>query len=902
MTGQTIGQFEVLEQIGQGGMGIVYRARDTKLNRIVALKVLPPEKMADPARRSRFVHEAQTASSLNHPNIVTVYDIQHQAAVDAIAMEFVKGRTLASLIGRKGLPLADVLKYGLQVADALAAAHAAGIVHRDLKPGNVMVTDTGLVKVLDFGLAKLTEPVTGDEGATRSMRPDDLPHTEEGTVLGTVAYMSPEQAEGKPVDARSDIFSFGSLLYEMVTGRRAFQGETRMSTLSAILQKEPAPVSETAHAAPRDLEKIIARCHRKDPARRLQHMDDVKNLLDELKEESDSGKLTAEALPLASARRPSVSLIAVLIAVVAAAGLALWWSKRTPPPQPRLPLTRITSDSGLTTDPALTSDGKLLAYASDRAGHDNLDIWVRHVSGGEPVRLTTGPADDHDPAFSPDGAQIAFRSEREPPGVYVISSLGGEEPRLLAPDGRNPQYSPDGKWIACWVGETTSRSVIQIVPTTGGAPRVMNFRPPVVSAKFPRWLPDGKHLLFLGYDLTRATSSAWRVADVETGEAIGTGNMGPLGQSGLSRFGRPGEWWNGHILFSAVLGDSVALWKVPIASGTWRISKPPERLTFGTGREELPTISAAGRLAFASLNENVQIWSLPDPSPTPPEPQRITVDAATHLEPSISADGKHLVYLTNRAGKSNIWTKNLETGRETPLTEGAVEDSRPMISALRLVFQRTENQKISTFSLDRSTGGRPAVPEKLCDDCGLLSDLSKDGTLALLHISNAGRIVSLAVTSRRQTILAQYQPFNLSNPRFSPDDRWIAFHALKSPVNRQILVAPVHADGSPAPEAEWIPITDGLGMDRMPAWSEDGNSLYWISERDGWRCVVRRRLDPATKKPVGETSYMQHFHGARHSMMYFPYILDCRLSIARDKIVFSLAERTGNIWMTELAQ
>src|SRR5437867_205398 len=228
-------------------MGVVYRARDAHLDRLVAIKVLRPDAVANPERKKRFVQEAKSASALNHPNIITIYDIDQHDGRDYIAMEYVAGQPLDCLLGRGGFSLREALPCAIQIADALAAAHEAGIVHRDLKPGNIMVTEKGQVKLLDFGLAKLTERVEADQSAsTQTLRPQ----TEEGAIVGTVAYMSPEQAEGKKVDARSDIFSFGSVLYEMVTGRRAFQGQTRMSTLSAILHKEPATVSEIAAGVP----------------------------------------------------------------------------------------------------------------------------------------------------------------------------------------------------------------------------------------------------------------------------------------------------------------------------------------------------------------------------------------------------------------------------------------------------------------------------------------------------------------------------------------------------------------------------------------------------------------------------------------------------------------------------
>ena len=281
MTGGTVAHYQILEKLGEGGMGLVYKARDTHLDRFVAIKVLPPERVTDLERKRRFVQEAKAASALNHPNIITIHDIASEAGRDFMVMEFVAGKTLDQLIPRKGVRLGETLKLAVQIADALSRAHAAGIIHRDLKPGNVMVDEHGLVKVLDFGLAKLTEPRVGEEAPTQ---------TAAGTIIGTVAYMSPEQAEGKPVDARSDIFSFGSLLYEMLTGRQAFKGESVVSTLAAILHQEPPSLGEEV---PGELRRVVGRCLRKDPARRYQHMDDLRVALAELKEESDTGELAA---------------------------------------------------------------------------------------------------------------------------------------------------------------------------------------------------------------------------------------------------------------------------------------------------------------------------------------------------------------------------------------------------------------------------------------------------------------------------------------------------------------------------------------------------------------------------------------------------------------------------------
>ncbi len=325
--GNQVGPYRILERLGAGGMGEVYRARDTRLERDVALKLISPDKTADPESKKRFVQEARAASSLNHPGIVTIYDIGSEKDLDYIAMELVHGSTLDELIPRQGLRLTLALRYAIAIADALAAAHAAGIVHRDLKPGNVMVGEDGRVKLLDFGLAKLvTQGPLGelDGGGTVS---NSRPRTAQGAILGTVSYMAPEQAEGKSVDARSDIFTFGAILYEMITGARAFKSDTTLSTLSAILKDDPKRIGSLVEDVPPELERIISRCLKKDPERRWQGMRDVKVALEELKEESDSGTLVLPAVaPALPARERRLGArVAVGATGLAALVAAVWW-------------------------------------------------------------------------------------------------------------------------------------------------------------------------------------------------------------------------------------------------------------------------------------------------------------------------------------------------------------------------------------------------------------------------------------------------------------------------------------------------------------------------------------------------------------------------------------------------
>ena len=378
MVGRTIQQYQLLEKLGAGGMGEIYKALDTRLNRTVAIKVLPSAKSGDPERRRRFLQEAQAASGLNHPSIITIHDVISDGDTEFMVMEYVQGKTLNDLIPKGGLRVPLLIKYALQMADALSAAHAAGIVHRDLKPANAMVTESGLVKVLDFGLAKLTDrsamPEAGDD-RTRTI--GAAPMTVEGSILGTVSYMSPEQAQGKKVDTRSDIFSFGAVLYEMATGVRAFEGESSLSTLSAILRDEAKPMSEVAPDVPPQLEDVIQRCLRKMPDDRWQSMKEVQAALSTLKRESDSGSLyttrlsgmlpppstgpasrgpktqaSAVAAAASATQAPSNSKafmgIAAVLVILLVGGGGVWWTMKkraaeraaaqlaaqTPPPAP----------------------------------------------------------------------------------------------------------------------------------------------------------------------------------------------------------------------------------------------------------------------------------------------------------------------------------------------------------------------------------------------------------------------------------------------------------------------------------------------------------------------------------------------------------------------------------------
>jgi serine/threonine protein kinase len=385
--GTQLGPYEVLALLGAGGMGEVYRARDPRLGREVAIKVLPHDRVADESRRQRFVQEAKAASALNHPHIVTIHEIESANGIDFLVMEYVRGKSLDALIPRQGMRLGEALRIAIAVADAVACAHKHNIVHRDLKPANVMVGTDGAVKVLDFGLAKLLTD-DGDSDPHSQTRTADEAITKRGAVMGTLAYMSPEQATGEPVDARSDVFSFGAMLYEMVTGVGPFSGKTPTDTLANVLRAQPKPPTQVAPALPHELERLILRCLRREPARRFQHMADVKVDLQEIKEESDSGRLPAPIPARAQLRRGRL-IAAVVVAAVAivTALVATIVIVRPDGPPPRLvPLTALT---GLEWQPSLSPDGEQVAFVWDGEKQDNDDNYHKLVGSSESRRLTS---------------------------------------------------------------------------------------------------------------------------------------------------------------------------------------------------------------------------------------------------------------------------------------------------------------------------------------------------------------------------------------------------------------------------------------------------------------------------------------------------------------------------------
>ena len=902
MIGRQIAHYTIVEKLGEGGMGVVYKARDQHLDRFVALKILPPEKVVDYDRKRRFVQEARAASALNHPNIIHIYDISSVDNIDFIAMEYVAGKTLDRLIGQKGLRLNEALGYAIQVADALAKAHAAGIVHRDLKPSNIMVNEDGVVKVVDFGLAKLTESVEERESdSTITAKSGQGALTEKGVILGTIAYMSPEQAQGDLVDTRSDIFSFGAVIYEMLTGQRAFQGESKAITLASILQKEPKPLGECIQDFPAEVERALRRCLHKEPQRRWQSMADLKSVLQDLKEESDSGRLSGAA---AAIPRPVVplrlGLAAVAAFIVAAAGF-LWWLARKPPAAGELELTRITFDSGITRYPAISPDGKLVAYTSDRGGEGNLDIYVQQVAGTQAVRLTRHEADDLQPSFSPDGARVVFRSERDGGGVYIIDTLGGKE-RRIADRGWHPSYSPDGSAVLYTAvsdagAAISTPSPMYLVPPEGGTAR--SFQPGFVvfpyagTGPVPVWSSDGKFVLFFGAPVQDRKKGDWWVAPLEGGPPVPTGAAVSLLQSDRPTY--PLAWFQNRVIFGkGTTVEGFNLFWTTIAAGRWKISAAFRPLTAGPGIQADVAIAKDGRMVFAGMTGVTSLWALPiDPKQggAAGEPRPITRDQLVKTQPCISRDGSRLAYGaygSHRAGDLQVRIREMESGSETAIAARATATLLfPQLSASgsALAYRDTMDGKFHSLLVT----GEGEASREVCEDC-IIRGFYSNPKDAIVQYGNGLFRQSLSTGSRIPVFDASEGM--VRDASLSLDNRWLAVLLSKPSGVNAIYISPVRDKA--VSEREAILLLEGHSYEDSPRWSADGDLIYFISEQDGYTCIWAQRLDEATKRPIGIAFGIHHIHQAR-SRLNWPRGWG-PISVGRDELVFGMGELTGNIW------
>ncbi|HBY62050.1 MAG TPA: hypothetical protein DEH78_19695 [Solibacterales bacterium] len=888
-----LGRYEIQTLIGKGGGGRVYRALDTDLKRAVALKVLDGDANA-PGSRRRLLREAELASSLNHPNIVTVYEVGVDGPAAFIAMEYIEGGTLRQSLQPGGLPLERLLPWAMQIADALAAAHEAGIVHRDLKPGNVMITSRGSAKVVDFGLAK------GEAHGDGSEETSEETMTLEGYVSGTSGYMAPEQAEGKPIDARADIFAFGCVLYEMSTGVSAFGAPSPAAAMANVLRSEPAPVRSLAPHQPASLERLIGLCLRKNPAARWRSAADLLLLLGTIEKEGPAPGPTAPGKS-----KSAWPAVALLLAILSVALGAAYWKSRSADSAPRFRTIAVTSDAGLTTAPSLSGDGRLLAYASDRAS-GNLDIWVQQIGGQAPIRVTADPADEMDPDLSPDGTRIVYRSEKDGGAIWVAPALGGE-PMLLVQGGRNPRFSPDGQSIAYWTGREGGRlaagtAKAWVIPAGGGQPKALGAD--LAAACYPVWSPAGDVVVLLGRksaDVAVEPMPEWYAATSEgasvplkTGESIFRTLPERLNVPLTQYHIVPLEWTaedGGTLLFSASTGDAVNLWALPVDPASKRVKGPPRRITNGAGAETRAT-AAGTRLAFADTSLQFDLWAIATDQ-AEDALRRLTDDLSWELFPTLAWDGGKVAYVATRGGADALCVRELATGRETTLLS-APRLLSPILSGdgTSIAFLDARNQ----ITRIAARGGASAT---VCANCGSPVDANFDGGRVVVEPFDSPedvRAIDVA-TGKAESLVPARKP--LYSGHVSRDGAWIVFNEVISAEATQISVAPLEG-GKAAPPERWIAVTDGTGVHQGPQWSPDGASIYYLSERDGFRCVWMQKLNPRTKAPNGPPRALRHFHEVRRSLRHLRSFDDrTRLAVGKGVVVVSLGELRGNIWLRE---
>jgi Tol biopolymer transport system component len=897
-SGARLGPYEIIAPLGAGGMGEVYRARDTRLGRTIAVKVLPAVGPGDADSRRRLLQEARAASALNHPNIVAVYDVGTELGSEFVAMELVDGRPLSDLLIRSGLPLADALKYAVQIADAVAAAHAAGIVHRDLKPTNVMVTGAGAIKVLDFGIAKA---IGAGSGQTATIT---VVQTAEGQIIGTPNYMSPEQAEGRPVDPRSDIFSFGSMLYEMITGRVAFRRDTALATLTAITRDEPQKMSAVVDAVPHELERIVTKCLRKDPARRAQSMADLRVALEDVRDDLVAGRIDSptSAAPQTTRRISKAELgfiAAALLVGIAVGALVIGRNAASGAPDgavASLPtaLTRVTYDDGYADSPALSPDGKLIAFASDRAGADNLDIWVQQVSGGNPVQLTRGGADERDPSFSPDGGQIVYRSEAEGGALYTIPALGGE-PRLLVERGINGRYSPDGRRIAYWTGSQIgtpdapgSHKTFVMALAGGASSELKGF----TGARYPAWSPDGQFLVVAAHR-GDASSQDWWMVRLADGEAFQTGAAAAFRAAGVEGFTpRPAAWIGNQIL--AATGDH--LWSVVAGPAPAHSAQQVHRLTFGPGEASQPSASRDGLVAFVGSTATESVWAMPldpDTGKVRGELRPLTEGSGPSMRASISANGRLLAFSALRSTVT-VLVKDQVDGRVVDLAVPArLGGGGPVISpdGTKVVYPASDD----ALHVVPTRGGQP---RKLCEDC-VPGDWTSDSRHLTMSLGRRG-IELMDVGSGARVPIIKGAGRAYDRPHLSPDDQWLAFRG-GGEQGARVFVAPVRP-GSPPAESEWIPITDPETDVRPCGWAPSARMVYFVSSRDGFRCLYAQPFDPVKGQKRGPAQLVRHFHNFRSPGGSGASVISTGAgnAITKDMFLLDFSTAVSNIWTMKL--
>ena len=832
-TGTRLGPYEILTPLGAGGMGEVYRARDSRLGRDIAIKVLPAALASDPERLKRLETEARAASALNHPNILTVHDIGSADSISYIAMELVDGVTLAELLAKGPLPIKKLLEIAEQIADGLSSAHEAGVIHRDLKPGNIMISREGFAKILDFGLAKLpSRPQSAEETEAKTF---SVPTTLPGYVVGTTAYMSPEQARGEPIDFRSDQFAFGSVLYAMATGRLAFPGRSVADTLAAVLQKEPEPLSQARPGLPPPLTWIIERCLAKDAAERFVSTRDLARDLasvgDHLAEidSSISIELIREGRWRRRAFRERVAWLAAGLSALAAVLLFVSPRRDIAPERPmRLSMlppekAAFNFSSSSPAPMAVSPDGIRVVFgAQDATGRDLL--WVRPLDGVTAMPLA-GTEGATYPFWSPDGRSIGFFADGK---LRRIEASGGPAETLCeAPNGRGGTWSPQGVILFA----PDNAGPLFRVSASGGKPapvtRVEDAQP-TTTHRWPQFLPDGRHFLFL----------AWTPSRPSDADGVSVGSLDSKTPSLLVRdisnalYAPPGFLLyvrEGTLLATAFDAASLELGGPPVPL-VERISYHPYR-RMGTF-----SVSNTGLLAYqagAMLQQSQLLWLDRNGA-------RVAAVGSPGNYSGVRLDPggrRYAVEITDpRSGDIDIWLGDLARGLLTRLTSGHFVHDSPVWSpdGARIAYSSNPNGKFDLFR-KRTDGAGEEEPLFTSTNDKVPTDWSSDGRFIAFDLfgERAGQqagsrrggkheIWIFSVAGGSATPFLQ-TAFNESSGRFSPDGRWLAYCSDNSGRSE------VYVRSFPSPGAEW---RVSVGGGTQPVWRPDGGELFYVGADD----------------------------------------------------------------------
>ena len=893
MVGEVISHYRIVEELGSGGMGTVYKAEDTRLKRAVALKFLASEQFRDKEVKARFLHEAQAAAALDHPNICGVYEIEEVGDRLFMVLPFLDGECLEARIAKGPLRIPDLLNVSIQVAQALQEAHSKGIVHRDVKPGNVMVQQKGQILhcvLMDFGLARLSQ-------STRLTRA--------GSQLGTAAYMSPEQVEGSAVDQRTDIWSLGVLMYEMAAGRLPFPSDYEQAQFYAIQNESPEPPSALRTGVPKDLERMVDKCMAKAPDERYQTCMELLVDLRALEKAESSGaskrthvrarqaKPAAWDSPGASRSRATMTYVVLALCLGAVvAGTGTWLARPSTSSGlgvPEYEVSRVTWDAGLAAHPSISSDGRLVAYSSDRDGGGHLDIWVEQTGGGGRVQVTDDVDEESHPVFSQDASMLAFVRGKD---IYVVPSLGGSA-RFLAADGGRPAFSPDGRSVsyASYDGR------LMVVDLSGGEPRTLQSG--FSSVRTSLWMPDQQHILFSAVE--PPDEYDWWITPAGGGDRIPTNFIGfKRSALGLGRIGiridptwaEPGR--------SILYGSQHSLWKIHLDADRWSYTGRPHALSFGPSNLDFASVADDGTIAVSVIDSDVGIWSVPV-GLAPDAPLSTSLGSPTQPAAlSVSRAASRIAFV-GRTGSTDLYVRDLQSGTELNITNDQNRELGAVISAdgMNVAYESSSrrNSEIRVFSFESNQN------RLLCQSCGIPNDWSPDNGYLLVSERNPSRISRVSATDGERSEMIRFGDGNVVDAaRFSPDGRWVAF-ARRDEENwvGQVLVAPANASSLVA-QSDCIAVTNQEHLDLMPRWSADGGSLYFLSNRTGNLDIWQVALN-ADKRPRGEPRPVRTFDTTRFSVATIAYE-HLGFDVGVDRIYFTLQELTGRIFLmrpTDLA-